>query len=78
MPEIPIISAKLFLKTLLMYNCSVVGIKGSHHKIRNSLNNRVTIIPVLANKDLKKGLLVKILKDLKIDVEDFLMFLKNI
>ena len=77
MPEIPIISAKYFLKMLLKYGCSQVGIKGSHHKIRYNLNNKVTVVPIHSNKDLKKELLPKILKDLDIDIEDFLEFMKH-
>lgn len=77
MPKIPIVKSKDFLKYLLKYNCTLVSVKGSHHKVLNLANNKISIVPVHSNKDLATGLFSKILKDLKIDIEDFLNFMKN-
>ncbi len=77
MPEIPVISAKHFLKTLLLIGCEEVSIKGSHHKVRNILNGKITVVPVHSNVDLKKGLFSKILKQLDIDIEEFIKVLSR-
>jgi len=77
MPKIPVVKSKDFLKYLLKYNCKLVGIKGSHHKVLNENNNKISIVPVHGNKDLPTGLFAKVLKDLKIDIESFLDFMEN-
>ena len=77
MPKIPIIKEKDFYKYILNYNCSLVKITGSHHKIKNNINNKVSVLPIHGSNDLKKGLFAKILKDLDIDIKEFLEFMKN-
>ena len=77
MPKIPIIKAKDFYRYLLKYNCRLVGVTGSHHRVANNANNRTSVVPVHSGKDLKKALFEKILKDLGIDIDDFLEFLKD-
>ena len=77
MPEIPIIKTADFLKLLIKYGCVQVGSKGSHYKIRNPVNGKISVVPVYVGKDLKKGLFAKILSDLEIDVEGFINFIKG-
>ena len=74
MPEIPVIKTTLFLKKLIKYGCEEISTRGSHHKI--SYKGRIAIVPVHVGKDLKKGLLPKILADLGIDIDRFIAFLK--
>jgi predicted RNA binding protein YcfA (HicA-like mRNA interferase family) len=77
MPKIPIIKAKEFLYHLQQYGCVSVRAKGSHHKIRNPLNNETSILPIHGGADLKPGLFAKILKDLRIDAAGFIGFITN-
>ena len=77
MPKIPIIKEKDFLKYILRYNCELINIKGSHHKILNNLNNKTSVLPIHGSSDLKKGLFSKILKDLDIDINIFIEFIKK-
>ena len=72
MPRLPIMKSKDFLKALLAYGCIKVSIRGSHHKIMYPPTNMVSIIPVHAGEDTPPGLFTKILKDLGIDINDFL------
>lgn len=77
MPNFPSIRAKDFLRLLLKYGCVEVGVRGSHHKIKNPSNGKITVIPVHSNRDLKKPLLIAILQQLGIDADDFLTFIQN-
>ena len=77
MPKIPVIKAKDFYKYLLKYDCTPIGVTGSHHRIINTLNNQVSIVAIHGGRDLAPPLLAKTLKDLGIDLEDFLEFMKE-
>ena len=77
MPKIPILKAKDVLKYLIKYGCIDKDITGSHHRIYNPKNKCSSSIPVHSGEDLKKYLLPKILKDLGIDVNEFLEFMKK-
>ncbi len=54
-------TAKQMLKLLQDNGYVVVGVNGSHHKLRNPETGTTIIVPVHA-KDLGKGLEAKILK----------------
>jgi predicted RNA binding protein YcfA (HicA-like mRNA interferase family) len=75
MPEIPIISAKRFLAALLKYGCVAISINGSHHKVKNPKNGKVSVVPIHGNGDLKRALFVAVLNQLEIDIYDFLGFI---
>jgi len=77
MPKIPIIKAKDFYKYILKYNCEAIGIKGSHHRVMNPRNNQVSVIAIHGGRDLAPPLFAKTLKDLGIDIDDFLAFMEN-
>jgi len=70
----PSIKAKDFLSALLRYGCVEVSVKGSHHKVRNPANGKVSTVPVHSGRDIKKGLAAAILSQLGIDADEFLMF----
>ncbi|MBQ7668999.1 MAG: type II toxin-antitoxin system HicA family toxin [Clostridia bacterium] len=53
MPKIPIIKPKDFLLYLMKFGCDIVNVKGSHHKIINTKNSKISVIP-LHSKDLKR------------------------
>jgi predicted RNA binding protein YcfA (HicA-like mRNA interferase family) len=76
MPNIPIILTRDFLKCLLRHGCALVSVKGSHHKIINPSTNSISIVPVHSGKNMSPGLFAKILKDLGIDIEEFLSLIK--
>ena len=77
MPNIPIVKAKDFYKYLIKYGCEPVSVKSSHFKLNNPKTGAVATVPIHSGKDLNKNLFVPILKQLNIDVEDFLEFIKN-
>jgi predicted RNA binding protein YcfA (HicA-like mRNA interferase family) len=72
MPKIPIISQKEFLKAIRKFGCVEVGVVGSHHRVYNPRNGLSSTIPVHADKNLGIGLFAKILKDLHIDIAEFI------
>ena len=77
MPKIPIVKAKDFYDYILKYGCCLVNVTGSHHKVMNTVNKLTSVVPIHVGKDLKKGLFAKILRDLNIDIDDFLDFMVN-
>ena len=77
MPIIPIIKAKNFLDFLLKYGCDEISIRGSHHKVYNPKTDETSVVAVHGSHDFEKGAFAKTLKQLGIDVDDFLDFMKN-
>ena len=77
MPKLPVVAPKDMLRYLLAYGCKLVRIKGSHHRISNPANNKLSTLPIHAGDDLSPGLFAKILKDLDINTEEFLLFMKK-
>ena len=76
MPKIPIIDPKDMLRYLLTYNCKLIRVKGSHHRILNTVNGKLSTLPIHSGEDLSPGLFSRILKDLEIDINHFLDFIK--
>lgn len=74
MPKIPIIKPKDFLAYLLKFDCNIVNVKGSHYKIVNNKNNKISVLP-LHSEDLKRGTFAGILKQLDIDIDEFINFI---
>ena len=72
MPKIPIIPGKDYVKALEKYGCDLISIRGSHHKMFNPTNNETSIVAVHAGKDIGKGAFSSTLKQLGIDVDDFI------
>jgi predicted RNA binding protein YcfA (HicA-like mRNA interferase family) len=77
MPKIPIISAKLFLKYLQRHGCILLNVRGSHYKIINPHNGKITVVPIHSNRDLRKGLFAAVLSQLEIDIEQFIDFINK-
>jgi len=75
MPKIPIIKSKDMLQYLLKYGCELTGISGSHHRLHNPANNRFTVLAMHSNKDFSKGAFSSILKQLGIDINEFIDFM---
>lgn len=77
MPQLPVISGKVFLKFLQAIGFVVVRINGSHHRLKHP-DGRVTTVPVHKNQDLPKGLLRKIIReDLELKLDDFIKLWKK-
>jgi len=76
-PKIPVIKAKDFYKYLLKYDCEHLGTNGSHHRIKNVHNNKMSVVAIHGGRDLAPPLFAKTLKDLDININDFLDFIKN-
>ncbi|MBI5153184.1 MAG: type II toxin-antitoxin system HicA family toxin [Parcubacteria group bacterium] len=72
---IPILKAKDLLLLLLRLGFKVIHQKGSHVKLRHSIDATRQVIIPMHNKDLGRGVLLSILKQAKINFDDFLKLL---
>ena len=70
MPKLVTISGKELCKLLEKLGFQVVHQKGSHVRYKHP-DGRLTVVPVHANEDLGKGLLNEILKQIKLEREDY-------
>ena len=71
MSDFPIISGVKLVKLLSKLGFEIVRQKGSHVFVKHR-DGRTSVIPVHKGKDLKLGLLKKILKEVNISVKEFL------
>jgi len=71
----PVISAKDFHSLLLKYGCRPITSEGSHFKVEYPKTGKRTMIPIHGNKGIKIGFMKTILRQLSIDVDDFLKFI---
>jgi predicted RNA binding protein YcfA (HicA-like mRNA interferase family) len=69
MPRYPRLTGQELIRLLLRNGFQVVRVKGSHHRLRHS-DGRVTTVPVHRGEIIGPGLLRKILRDTKINLED--------
>ena len=78
MPKLPVVSGKELYDLLLKYDCvHIRTAKSSHHIIENLRTAKRTSVPIHGSKDIGKGLFANILKQLGVDVDDFLDFMKK-
>ncbi len=77
MPKTPVISGKELLRYLEAYGCVTRFANGSHHKVLNPLNNKTTPVPIHGNKDLKNGIFKQVLRNLDIDIDEFIDFMNQ-
>ena len=70
MSKLVLISGKKMCKILQRLGFEMVQGKGSHVRFKHS-DGRRTVVPVHANEDLGKGLLNEILKQAKINKEEY-------
>lgn len=75
MPKIPIVKSKEFFKYIIKFNCTEISIKGSHHKIRNNKNGKISVIAIHNNEDLYPSMFQAILKELDINIKEFIDFI---
>lgn len=76
MPRIPRIKAKDFFKYLLKYDCTEISINGSHHKVKNNKNNKVTVVAIHSNEILYPAMFSAILKQLEINIDEFIKYIE--
>jgi len=72
MAKIPIVTAKKLISYLEKYGCVVVSVRGSHHKMYNPKTNKTSPVSVHAGEDLDRKAFANTLKQLGIEINDFL------
>ena len=77
MPKVPVVPAKDFLNYLLKYGCILISAEGSHFKVENPKNGERSVVPIHGKRDLDRGFFRAILKQLDIDIEDFVSFIQS-
>jgi len=75
MKRLPIVSGKEAIKALTKVGYKVVRQKGSHVRLRDIHNPNHKPITIPLHKEIKPGLLKKILKDANLTVEEFMNLL---
>ena len=76
-PKLPIISGREAIKAFQKIGYEVVRQRGSHIRMRDRANPTHKPLTVPDHKELKLGLLRKLLRDANLTVEEFLHLLKE-
>ena len=74
--KLPILKAKDIIAVLQKIGFENVRQRGSHIFFRH-MDGRTTLVPQHSNEDIGKGLLRKILKEIKLAPKEFLEYLKE-
>jgi predicted RNA binding protein YcfA (HicA-like mRNA interferase family) len=77
MPKLNFISGKELCKILEKLGFEKIYGKGSHVRFRHP-DGRRTVVPVHNNENIGKGLLLEILKQIKITKEEYELLLENL
>ncbi len=77
MPKIPRIKAKDFFKYLKKFGCTEISINGSHHKVKNNKNNKISVVAIHTNEIISPGMFGAILKQLEIDLNEFINYINH-
>lgn len=75
MSKLPVLSAKDVMKILVKFEFQVYRQSGSHIHLWNG--DKKLLVTVPNHRELAKGTLISIMKQAKIDREDFLLKLKR-
>ncbi|MCL2342072.1 MAG: type II toxin-antitoxin system HicA family toxin [Firmicutes bacterium] len=75
MGNIPTLKGKDFLKYLLKFNCKLIDDNGSHHTLVNLQNNKHSVVAFHGGNDIKPIMFKTVLKQLDINLEEFLKFI---
>lgn len=74
--RLPSLKADEVIRALRKAGFEVARIKGSHHLMRHRDDpSRSTVVPVHAGKDMKRGLLHKIIADSGLTIDEFIALL---
>ena len=71
MSKLPVVSGDDVIKVLLKIGYEIVRQKGSHVRLRNKTDKEKKPITVPKHKEIKPGLLKRILKDANLSVDEF-------
>ena len=71
-PKLPIISGKDAVKAFRKIGYEVVRQKGSHLRLKDPTNPAHKPITIPDHKELKPGLLRKLIRDANLSIEDFI------
>jgi predicted RNA binding protein YcfA (HicA-like mRNA interferase family) len=74
--KIPVLKPKEVIKVLKKLGFEEIRQKGSHKYFRHP-DGRATVVPFHRKEDISKGLLRKILRDIDIDIEEFIKIQKG-
>ena len=75
--QLPVVSGKDVVRALSRIGYGVVRQRGSHLRLKDPTNPSHKPITVPLHKELKPGLLRKIIKDINLSVEEFIELLKK-
>jgi predicted RNA binding protein YcfA (HicA-like mRNA interferase family) len=75
--RLPIVSGEMVVKVLKKIGYEVVRQRGSHLRLKNSSNPSHKPMTVPLHKEIKPGLLRKIIKDADLSVKEFIQLLKR-
>lgn len=73
MPKLPVVKARILLKTLIKLGFQKHHQVGSHIQLKHP-DGRRTTVPYHPNHEIRPGTLKAILDDIEITVEEFLKF----
>jgi predicted RNA binding protein YcfA (HicA-like mRNA interferase family) len=71
------LAAREVIKVLVKLGFRIVRRRGSHVVLKHS-DGRITVVPVHAGEKIGRGLLLKIIKDVKLTKEQFLKLLEEV
>jgi predicted RNA binding protein YcfA (HicA-like mRNA interferase family) len=77
MPKLPIIKSKIFVKTLRDLGFTEHRQRGTSHLIMKHSDGRRATIPIHPGKDIPRGTLRGILRDVEISPDEFIKALKK-
>ncbi len=71
--KLPVLSAKELIKILLKIGFKEIRQRGSHKYFKHP-DGRTTVVPVHSGRDVGRGLLRRIIKEIELSREEFLKY----
>ena len=71
--KLPVLSAKELIKILLKIGFKEIRQRGSHKYFKHP-DGRATVVPVHSGRDVGRGLLRRIIKEIELSREEFLKY----
>lgn len=72
--KLPLLSAEEIIRILRKMGFEEIRQRGSHKYFKHA-DGRATVVPVHPGKDVSRGLLRKIIREIEVDREEFLKYL---
>ena len=73
--KLPLLDAKELIKILNKMGFEVIRQRGSHIYLKHK-DGRCTVVPLHSGRDIRRGLLKRILNEIDVSREEFLKFVK--